>query len=40
MVRINIEIPDDLHRNAKSQASLNGIKLKEFIIKSIEDNLK
>ncbi len=40
MVNINIEIPDDIHKKAKIDSVLNEITLKEFIIQSIEENLK
>ena len=38
MAIINIrDFPDDLHRQAKSKAALEGISLKDFIIKAIEE---
>ena len=40
MVNVNIEIPDDIHKKAKIDSVLNEITLKEFIIQSIEENLK
>ncbi len=36
MVNINIEIPDELHRRAKITATLEGITLKELLIKRLE----
>ena len=33
---INYEIPDDLHRKAKSAAALKGQTLKDFIIEALE----
>jgi predicted HicB family RNase H-like nuclease len=38
---INIrDLPDDLHRKAKSEAALEGISLKALIIKALEEYLK
>jgi predicted HicB family RNase H-like nuclease len=38
MAIINIrDFPDDLHRQAKSKAALEGISLKDLIIKAIEE---
>jgi hypothetical protein len=39
MVKVNIDFPEDLHRKAKSHASLEGIHLKDFIIDSVRDKL-
>ena len=39
MVRINMDLPENLHRRVKSEASLQGLKLKEYIIKTIEEKL-
>jgi predicted HicB family RNase H-like nuclease len=36
MARVNIEIPDDLHREAKVYCAANGITLIEFIKEAIE----
>lgn len=33
---IHYEIPDDLHRRAKSAAALAGITLKEWLLQAIE----
>ena len=35
-----INLPDDLHRKAKSEAALMGITLKEFIIRALTEYLK
>jgi predicted HicB family RNase H-like nuclease len=35
VARIHYEIPDDLHRRAKSAAALEGKTLKEFVIDAI-----
>ncbi len=41
MVTINIkDFPQDLHRQAKSEAALMGISLKELIIRAITEFLK
>ncbi len=41
MAILNIkDFPDDLHRKAKSEAALEGISLKAFIIKALEEYLK
>jgi hypothetical protein len=41
MAFLNIkDFPDDLHRKAKSEAALEGISLKAFIIKALEEYLK
>lgn len=33
------DFPDELHREAKSKAALEGITLKELIIKAVEEYL-
>ena len=41
MAILNIkDFPDDLHRKSKSEAALEGISLKAFIIKALEEYLK
>jgi predicted HicB family RNase H-like nuclease len=41
MANINIrDFPDTLHRGAKSKAALEGISLKELIIKAVDLYLK
>jgi predicted HicB family RNase H-like nuclease len=40
MPRLNIDIPDTLHKLAKSQASLQGITLKEYVIDSLNERVK
>jgi len=41
MAIINIrDFPDELHRQAKSQAALQGISLKDLIIKAVTEYLK
>ena len=41
MATVNIrDFPDELHRKAKSQAALQGISLKDLIIKAVTEYLK
>lgn len=40
VARIHYEIPDDLHRRAKSAAALRGVTLKDFLIQALEDASK
>ena len=41
MALLNIkDFPDNLHRNAKAEAALMGISLKEIIIRAITEYLK
>ncbi len=41
MATVNIrEFPDELHRKAKSQAALQGVSLKDLIIKAVTEYLK
>jgi predicted HicB family RNase H-like nuclease len=41
MATINLrDIPDDLHRKAKAAAALEGITLKELVIKAVKEYLK
>ena len=37
VVRIHIEVPDDLHRRAKAAAAMQGVTLKDFVIQALED---
>jgi predicted HicB family RNase H-like nuclease len=36
MPRIHYEIPDDLHRQAKAEAALQGVTLRDFLIEALE----
>lgn len=36
MPRIHYEIPDELHRQAKAEAALQGVTLRDFLIKALE----
>ena len=41
MVSINVrEFPDDLHRKVKAQAALEGIPLKELVVKALTEYLQ
>jgi predicted HicB family RNase H-like nuclease len=40
MGRVNIEIPEELHREMKVACASNSITVIEFIKKAIEDKLK
>ena len=41
MATVNIrDFPEELHRKAKSQAALQGISLKELVIKAVTEYLK
>ncbi len=37
MTNINIEIPDDIHKEIKLKAVLKDLTIKDFIIKSLEN---
>ena len=39
MGRINIEIPDDVHRKLKSVCALNGLTLIDYINEALKDKL-
>jgi predicted HicB family RNase H-like nuclease len=36
VARIHYEIPDDLHRRAKSAAAMEGMTLKDFLLRALE----
>ena len=41
MATINLrDIPDDLHRKAKAKAAMEGITLKQLVIRAIDEYLK
>ena len=40
VARIHIEVPDDLHRRAKAAAAMQGVTLKDFVIRALEDAIK
>ncbi|MDD9952901.1 MAG: hypothetical protein OXR66_01030 [Candidatus Woesearchaeota archaeon] len=40
MVNINIEIPDDLHKQVKLSAITNDTTVKDYIIKQLEERLE
>jgi HicB family len=35
VARVHYEIPDDLHRKAKAAAALQGVTLREFIVRAL-----
>lgn len=35
--RIHYEIPDDVHRDAKAAAGLEGVTLREFLIRALQE---
>lgn len=35
MSRLSIEIPDDVHRQIKAQASLRGLSMREYVLRQI-----
>ncbi len=39
MARIHYEIPDELHRRVKSAAALEGVTLKEYVIRALEQSV-
>ena len=39
MTNVNIQIPDELHREAKIKCAIEETTLKDFIIKAIEEKL-
>ncbi len=40
MARVHYEIPDDLHRRAKSAAALAGVTLKDFLERALADAIQ
>ncbi|MFC1696706.1 3-hydroxyacyl-CoA dehydrogenase [Nanoarchaeota archaeon] len=40
MGRVNIEIPDEKHKQAKIHCAINDISLKEFIIQAVIEKLE
>ena len=40
MGRINVEIPDDIHRKAKAVSALKGITLIDYINLAIQEKLR
>ena len=40
MVNINIEIPDELHKEIKLRAVMEDISLKDYVIKNLEKKIK
>jgi len=40
MVNINIEVPDKVHKKIKILSAMQGIPIKELIVKTLEENVK
>lgn len=40
MVNVNVEIPDEIHRQVKVASILNNVTLREQIIRLLEEELK
>lgn len=40
MTRIHIEIEEELHKEAKVEALMNSVPLKEFILKAVEEKVE
>lgn len=40
VARIHIEVPDDLHRRAKAAAAMQGVTLKDFVIRALEGAIR
>jgi len=38
--RIHYEIPDDVHRDAKAAAGLEGVTLREFLIRALQERAR
>lgn len=37
VAHMNYEVPDDLHRRAKAAAAIEGVSLKDFLIRALEE---
>lgn len=40
MVNINIEVPDEIHKKIKILSAIQGIPIKEMIVKALEENVE
>ena len=40
MVNINIEVPDEIHKRIKIVSAMEGILIKDFIIRALEESVK
>jgi hypothetical protein len=40
LVNINIEVPDDIHKKIKILAAMQGVPIKEFIVKTLEEGVE
>lgn len=39
MVNINIEVPDDIHKRIRILSAMQGIAIKELIVKTLEESV-
>jgi len=39
MPRVNVNLPDDLHKQCKLAAAASGMTLKEYILRELEEHL-
>jgi predicted DNA binding CopG/RHH family protein len=39
LVNINIEVPDEIHKRIKILSAMQGIPIKELIVKALEENI-
>ena len=40
MVNINLEVPDEIHKKIKILATIQGIPIKELIVKALEESVE
>ena len=40
MVNINLEVPDEVHKKIKILSAIQGIPIKELIVKALEESVK
>jgi hypothetical protein len=40
VVRIHYELPEDLHRRAKAAAAMDGLTLREFLMRALEQAIE
>lgn len=40
MVRVNADVPDEIHRQAKSEAALRDMTLEEFVAVALENEVE
>lgn len=39
MTRVNIEIPEEVHKKAKIVCAVQGITMKDYLVKALEEKL-